>query len=152
MILKGLVSVPELSKHSGYHPTRYVKNQFIGKTENINGVNYISKRYLTGKKDIEAAAKCTVLDDYLPVDYCANYLLGVNKRYLLNKIKFQTRTKQKLYDIKKIHGNYFIKIPKDLQEILKKYVSYIVVNFRNIDNVEDIKDSYIFGDDFIAFV
>lgn len=152
MILRGLVSVPELSRHSGYHMTRYVKNQFVGKTENINGINYISKLYLTSKRDIEAAKKCTVLDDYLPVDYCANYLLGVNKRYLYNKINFQKKTNQKIYDVKKIHGNYFIKIPKDLQDILKKYVSYVVVNFRKVDDIEDIKASYIFGDDFIAFV
>lgn len=152
MILKGLVSVPELAMHSGYHHTRYVKNQFEGKTYKINGVNYIPKIYLTSKRDLEAAKKCTVLDDYLPLAYCANHLLGRNKRVLESKVKFQKLTKQKIYDIKKINANYFIKIPKDLQEKIDRYSSYSVSNFQNFKEYEDVKDSYIFGDEVIVFV
>jgi len=152
MILRGLVSVPELARHAEYHPSRYGKNQFNGKTVNIDGVNYIPKLYLTSQRDMVAAKKCTNLDDYLPLKYCANYLFGVHVKTLSAKVKFQINTKEKIYDIKKISNQYFFKIPEELQQKMKKHVSLMMVDYRRFNNYEDVKDSYIFGDSLIVFM
>ena len=152
MILRGLVSVSELARHAGYHPSRYTKNKFSGKTIIIDGVNYIPRLYLTSQRDMAAAKKCTDLDDYLPLKYCANYLFGVHEHTLSAKVKFQMNTNEKIYDIKKISNRYFFKIPEELQKKMKKHISLMMVDYRRFNNYEDVKDSYIFGDSLIVFM
>lgn len=151
MVLKGMVNIQDLSRHTGYHPSRYTKNQFKDKVHKIDGVNYIPKIYLTSKRDLEAITKCIDLDDYLPLSYCANYLLGKNRKILESKIKFQRLTNQKIYDLEKINQNYFIKIPKELQEKLTQHYSYAVTDMTRFKEYSDVKDTYIFGDDLIIF-
>lgn len=152
MQLKGLVLVSELARHSGYHLSRYSKGQFAGKTVNIDGDNYLPKIYLTSKRDKEALEKCTNLDDYLTVGYCARYLLGLSPQYIRNKLKFQQKTTQRIYDFMKVQGVYYLKIPELLQKKIKKGVTYAVTDYRRFEDFQEVRDSYIFGDDLIVFM
>jgi len=152
MQFKGYVCVDELARHAGYHPTRYKKGFFEDKFINIDGRSYIAKDYLTKKRDLEALKKCTNMDDLMSLPYCADFLLGVSEVYLRAKLRFQRGTGQKIYDIKKIQGKYYFIIPTELQEKIKKYVSYAITNYNNFTDFEDVKDSYIFGDNLIVFM
>ena len=152
MQFKGYVMIDELAQHAGYHPTRYKKGNFKDKFINIDNKSYIPKIFLTTKRDLEAVKKCTNMDNLMSLPYVAKYLLGVSEIYLRNKIKFQKETEQKIYDIKKIQGNYFFVIPDELQIKIKKYVSYTITDFGRFEDFKDVKDSYILGDNLIVFM
>uniref|UniRef100_UPI004048D8B2 hypothetical protein n=1 Tax=Aliarcobacter sp. TaxID=2321116 RepID=UPI004048D8B2 len=144
--------IDELARHAGYHPTRYTKGNFEDKYIKIDSKNYIPKNFLTSKRDLEALSKCTNMDNFMTLPYCAKFLLGVSEVYLRNKIRFQRETGQKIYDIKRIQGNYFFIIPVELQEKIKKYVSYTITDFSRFNDFTDVKDSYILGDNLIVFM
>ena len=152
MQFRGYVMVDELARHAGYHPTRYTKGAFENKFIKIDNRNYIPRNFLTKKRDLEAVAKCTNMDNLMSLPYCAKFLLGVSEVYLRNKIRFQRETGQKIYDIQKIQGNYFFVIPEELQKKIKKYVSYTITDYSRFDDFKDVKDSYILGDNLIVFM
>lgn len=152
MQFKGYVLIDELARHSGYHPTRYIKGNFENKFIKIDSRNYIPRNFLTSKRDLEALTKCTNMDNLMSLPYCAKFLLGVSESYLRNKIRFQRETGQKIYDIQKIQGNYFFVIPEELQKKIKKYVSYTITDFNSFNDFKDVKDSYILGDNLIVFM
>lgn len=152
MQFKGYVMIDELARHAGYHPTRYTKGAFENKFIKIDNRNYIPKIFLTSKRDLEALKKCTNMDDLMSLPYCAKFLLGVSEVYLRNKIRFQRETGQKIYDIKKIQGNYFFVIPEELQKKITKYTSYTITDFSRFDDFKDVQDSFILGDNLIVFM
>ena len=92
------------------------------------------------------------MDDLMSLPYCAKFLLGVSEVYLRNKIRFQRETGQKIYDIKKIQGNYFFVIPEELQKKITKYTSYTITDFSRFDDFKDVQDSFILGDNLIVFM
>lgn len=152
MQFKGYVCIDELARHAGYHPTRYTKGDFKDKIVKIDSRNYIPKIFLTSQRDLKALSKCTNMDDLMSLPYCARFLLGVSELYLRNKIRFQKETNQKIYEIKKIQGNYFFVIPDELQQKIKRYVSYTVTDYGRFADFKDVKDSYILGDNLIVFM
>jgi len=152
MQFKGYVMIDELARHAHYHPTRYTKGFFVDKFVKIDNRNFIPKVFLTSKRDLKALEKCTNMDNLISLPYCAKFLLGVSEVYLRNKIKFQRETGQKIYDVKKIQGNYYFVIPEELQLKIKKYVSYTITDFSRFDDFKDVKDSYILGDNLIVFM
>lgn len=152
MQFKGYVMVDELARHAGYHTSRYKKGAFIDKIVKIDNRLYIPKNFLTSRRDMEAATKCTNMDNLMSLSYCADYLFGVNKAYLRGKIKFQRITGQKIYDIKRVQGSDFIIIPDELQKKLKCYVSYAIRDYAKFTDFSDVKDSYILGDNLIVFM
>lgn len=152
MQFNGYVMIDELARHAGYHSSRYAKGNFIDRVVKIDNKNYIPRNFLTSTRDIEAAKKCTNMDDLMSLAYCADFLLGVSKTYIRRKIKFQKITGQKIYDIKNVQGNIFFIIPEELQKKLTKYVSYSVTDFARFSDFNDVKDSYILGDNLIVFM
>lgn len=152
MQFKGYVMVDELARLAGYHPSRYAKGNFIDKVVKIDNRNYIPRNFLTSTRDIAAAKKCTNMDDLMSLTYCADFLFGVSKAYLRRKIKFQRITGQKIYDIKKVQGSDFFIIPDELQKKLNRYVSYAVTDYVRFTDFQDVKDSYILGDNLIVFM
>lgn len=152
MQFKGYVSIDELARHTGYHPTRYTKGNFESKFVKIDNRNYIPKIFLTSKRDLEGLKKCTNMDNLMSLPYCAKFLLGVSEHYLRTKIRFQRETNQKIYDVVKIQGNYFFVIPEDLQKKITKYTSYTITDFSRFNDFKDVKDSFILGDNLIVFM
>jgi hypothetical protein len=152
MQFKGYVCIDELARHAGYHPTRYKKGFFKDKFINIDHVSYLPKSYLTSKRDLEALSKCTNMDDLMSLPYCASYLFGVSEIYLRTKLRFERETNQKIYNTKKIQGKYYFVIPDELQQKIKKYVSYTVTDYGRFGDFKDVKDSYILGDNLIVFM
>ena len=152
MQLKDLVLASELARYAGYHVSRYAKGYFVGKTINIDGNNYIPKIYITGEKDKEALKKCTNLDNYMTIAYASKFLFDLSPNYLRYRIKFQNETGKRIFDYKKLNGVYYIEIPLELQQKLKKGVSFAITDMKRFNDFKDVRDIYIFGDVLIVFM
>lgn len=150
MILKGCVLADELARKAGYNKDRY-RRIFKGQYEVFDNRSYIPKSILKTQKDIEASKRCTNLDDYLPLSYFSRYLLNVHPFTVRARIKFCNETGIKLFDFKRINGQYYIKIPQELQQKLKKGITVAITDWKSFRDYEDVNDYFIFGDFCIVF-
>ncbi len=151
MILKNCVLSNELAKHAGYNKDRYRR---ICKDNYFTFENraYIPKTSLKTQKDLINYEKCTKLDDYLPLAYFARHLLNVSPQAIRYRIKFAKETNIKIFDYIHRYGQYYIKVPKDLQAKFSLGLTLCVTDWKYFKDYEDVDDAYLFADWLIIFL
>ncbi len=152
MILKGCVLTSELAKKAGYvHPDRYRK-LFKGQYFVFDNRGYIPIAALKTSRDLDAAARCTKLDDYLPLAYFARYILNIHPENVRRRIRFINETGCDLFEAKKVHGVNFIKIPQEVQYKLSRGYAMHIINWADFDEYENVIDHFVIGDWCVAIL
>ena len=151
MILKGCVLADELARKAGYNKDRY-RRICKGNYFTFDQRAYIPKTSLSTQKDLIAFEESTKLDEYLPLTYFARHLLNVSPQSVRLRVKFAKETGIKIFDYIQRNGQYYIKIPKDLQAKFNQGLTVTITDWKSFRDFEDVKDHYLFGDWCIVFL
>jgi len=133
-VLDGLVLLKEIDDIEGdCKKSDELKKLYPEKIFVIRHNSYIYRDTLSKK----VRENVTNLDDYVPVGELAD-TLSVRKEIFLNRIEFMKKIGEQWFDFLTIKGMHFIKLDKDVKELMLNYQPFLA-NMQDSDNLVHCK-------------